>query len=69
MEGKISDGQLDDAPLTLREVALVKDQFVSILSGLHHRRIEYPGTKHLTDSDSEGEREQAPAATAPVAEE
>jgi putative nucleotidyltransferase with HDIG domain len=71
VDGKISDGQLDEAPLTLREVALVKDQFVSILSGLHHRRIEYPGTKHLTDSDSdaEGEKQAAAAVTAPVEEE
>ena len=47
----VLDGQLDEAPLTLREVALVKDQFVSVLSGVVHRRIEYPETKHLTDSD------------------
>jgi putative nucleotidyltransferase with HDIG domain len=67
IEGKIADGQLDEAPLTLREIALVKDQFVSILSGLHHRRIEYPGTKHLTDAEPEdgGEAQvKAPAARA-----
>jgi putative nucleotidyltransferase with HDIG domain len=63
--GKISDGQLDDAPLTLRDVAQVKDQFASILSGVHHRRIEYPGTKHLTDSESNGGQEAPPA---PLAE-
>ncbi|MGE0792395.1 MAG: HD family phosphohydrolase, partial [Sandaracinaceae bacterium] len=51
VDSKIADGQLDEAPLTLREIALVKDQFVSILSGVAHRRIEYPETKHLTDSD------------------
>jgi len=51
VESKIADGQLDEAPLTLREIALVKDQFVSVLSGVVHRRIEYPETKHLTDSD------------------
>jgi len=67
IEGKIADGQLDEAPLTLREIALVKDQFVSILSGLHHRRIEYPGTKHLTDAEAEDEgdaQSKAPAARA-----
>ncbi len=51
VDSKISDGQLDDAPLTLREIALVKDQFVTILSGVVHRRIEYPETKHLTEAD------------------
>ena len=52
VDSKIGDGQLDDAPLTLREVALVKDQFVTMLSGIAHRRIEYPETKHLTEVDS-----------------
>ncbi len=51
VEGKISDRQLDEAPLTLREVTRVKEQFVNILSGVLHRRIEYPSTKHLTNNE------------------
>jgi hypothetical protein len=62
VEGKINDRQLDEAPLTLREVAQVEEQFVNILSGVLHRRIEYPSTKHLTDSEEEnGNGEQADA--------
>ena len=34
----------------MREVADVKAEFVKILSGVMHRRIEYPATKHLTDT-------------------
>ncbi len=64
VDGKIADGQLDEAPLTLREIALVKDQFVSVLSGVVHRRIEYPETKHLTDSDREPEGASAAAGRA-----
>jgi putative nucleotidyltransferase with HDIG domain len=67
VEGKVTDGQLDESPLTLRDVAQVKDQFVSILAGVHHRRIEYPGTKHLTDADSEGQEPEAEAPPAPPA--
>ena len=52
VDSKISDGQLDEAPLTLGEIALIKQQFVNILSGVMHRRIEYPETKHLTDAKS-----------------
>ncbi len=52
VEGKVAAGQLDEAPLTLHEIARVKDQFVNLLSGVLHRRIEYPATKHLTDSDN-----------------
>jgi putative nucleotidyltransferase with HDIG domain len=51
--GKVSDAQLDESPLTLREIAQVKEQFVTILGGVVHRRIEYPDTKHLTDGPEE----------------
>ena len=54
IQGKIRGGQLDEAPLTLREIAQIEDQFVKILGGVLHRRIEYPTTKHLTDAPSEG---------------
>jgi hypothetical protein len=64
VDAKIADGQLDEAPLTLREVALVKDQFVTMLSGIAHRRIEYPETKHLTEGDGAGVGDEAPVAKA-----
>ncbi|MBM4185053.1 MAG: HDIG domain-containing protein [Gemmatimonadetes bacterium] len=57
VDAKIADGQLDDAPLTLKEIALVKDQFVTVLSGVVHRRIEYPETKHLTEGEGASEAE------------
>jgi putative nucleotidyltransferase with HDIG domain len=53
VESKVSDGQLDESPLTLGEIARVKSQFVKILGGVVHRRIEYPETRHLT-KQSEG---------------
>jgi putative nucleotidyltransferase with HDIG domain len=39
---RIEQGQLRDAPLTLRQLEIVKDQFVRVLLGMHHARIEYP---------------------------
>ncbi|MDA0328353.1 MAG: HDIG domain-containing protein [Gemmatimonadetes bacterium] len=54
VKSKVSDGQLDEAPLTLGEIAKVKDQFVKILGGVVHRRIEYPETKHLTEAEGDG---------------
>ena len=50
---KLADGQLDEAPLTLGEVSRAKNQFVKILGGVVHRRIEYPETRHLTEAESE----------------
>ncbi|NNF14445.1 MAG: HDIG domain-containing protein [Gemmatimonadetes bacterium] len=60
VSGKLADGQLDEAPVTLGEITRIKDQFVKILGGVVHRRIEYPETKHLTEADSaEDEQEGA----------
>src|SRR5689334_21783164 len=39
---RMEQGQLREAPLTLRQIELIKDQFVRTLSGMHHNRIEYP---------------------------
>ena len=39
---RIEQGQLRDAPLTLRQLEIVKEQFVRVLLGMHHNRIEYP---------------------------
>jgi len=41
-EGKMAQGQLVDAPLTLRELEEVKRQFASVLTGMYHHRIDYP---------------------------
>lgn len=55
VQSKVDQGQLDEAPLTLRELTLIEEQFAKILGGVLHRRIEYPSTKHLTDAPGSGE--------------
>ena len=42
VKGKLEDGQLDDAPLTLRDISLISDAFATVLNGVFHERIEYP---------------------------
>lgn len=37
-----SEGLLDEADITLSEVALVSKSFLRILLGIHHNRIQYP---------------------------
>jgi len=39
----LSDNQLDECEITIREIRLVKESFFKTLSGIHHRRIDYPG--------------------------
>ncbi len=38
----VADGQLDECPLTLRDLHTASDTFVQVLLGIHHHRIEYP---------------------------
>ncbi len=42
VDEKISDGQIDDAPLTIREIALVKRSFTFTLLNSLHSRVVYP---------------------------
>lgn len=42
IEDKTMDFQLDECDLTLRDVNLINDAFVKVLSGIYHTRIEYP---------------------------
>ena len=45
-------GQLDDTQLTLRDLSLITDVFVSILRGTHHPRISYPKESPATQDVS-----------------
>lgn len=58
VRAKIHDGQLDDCPLTLRELAIVKDSFSGTLRSMLHSRIDYPkddgsspGTRRITNME------------------
>jgi len=39
---RVRAGQLDECPLTLRDIALIKASFVQTLQGIYHPRVEYP---------------------------
>lgn len=40
-----TEGQLDESELTLKDLHLLTDAFLRILTGIFHSRIEYPGEK------------------------
>jgi putative nucleotidyltransferase with HDIG domain len=42
VQQKLTSGQLDDAPLTLRDLDRVKREFARVMSGTYHKRIGYP---------------------------
>jgi putative nucleotidyltransferase with HDIG domain len=39
---RIDQGQLREAPLTLKQLEVVKEQFARVLVGMYHHRIDYP---------------------------
>lgn len=53
------DGQLDECELTFKDITEIKKRFTYILTGIFHRRIDYPGfdfgngNKHKEQSKSE----------------
>jgi putative nucleotidyltransferase with HDIG domain len=42
IENKFGDGQLDECPLTFRDLRLVREAFVTVLTSRFHQRIDYP---------------------------
>jgi cyclic-di-AMP phosphodiesterase PgpH len=42
VQQKVGSGQLDDAPLTLRDLDRIKREFARVMSGTYHKRIGYP---------------------------
>jgi putative nucleotidyltransferase with HDIG domain len=53
----IADNQLGECDITMREIGLVKDAFFKTLTGVYHRRLDYPGydfqpTEDKTDKNS-----------------
>ncbi|HNX01986.1 MAG TPA: HDIG domain-containing protein, partial [Candidatus Cloacimonadota bacterium] len=45
----IRDGQLDDAPITIQELELVKKKMLPILESIYRKRLEYPEDKNETN--------------------
>jgi putative nucleotidyltransferase with HDIG domain len=53
MDKRLLDGELDASGLSVSDLARIRESFVSLLSGIHHTRIAYPGQQ-------EKEREKEP---------
>jgi putative nucleotidyltransferase with HDIG domain len=56
VDSRIESGQLREAPLTLAQVETVKREFVRVLAGMYHDRLEYPEDAGGITADWENER-------------
>ncbi|MBQ9306954.1 MAG: HDIG domain-containing protein, partial [Clostridia bacterium] len=59
VRGKIDDGQLNNSPLTMKNIDEICEAFFTVLNGVFHERIEYPKAsipkrvKEVKDAESE----------------
>jgi len=44
VQQRLEQGQLREAPLTMRQLEIVKDAFARVLAGMYHSRIDYPAS-------------------------
>ena len=58
IDQRVGEGQLSECDLTLRDLDMIRETFVSVLKGVFHPRIKYPTLKATTgdkgDADGEG---------------
>ncbi len=58
----VIDGQLDQCPLTLKDLSIVAETFTGVLVGIHHHRVEYPDAKPVFKSGHKAPRESRKSA-------
>jgi len=61
-DSRLTAGQLDDSSLTLNDLRVLRETFLSALQGVFHPRIAYPGTPGQTAPASAMISEAAPGA-------
>ncbi|MBV9080088.1 MAG: HDIG domain-containing protein, partial [Elusimicrobia bacterium] len=54
---KLFDGQLDETPLTLRDLHIIAERFAATLTSIHHARIPYPETAESARKERERKEE------------
>ena len=50
---RADEGQLDHSGLTLNDLATIREKFTSILTGIYHKRVAYPGQEKEEDEGRE----------------
>jgi hypothetical protein len=67
VDGKIAAGQLDECPLTLREINVAKEVLAKVLSGMYHQRLDYPAPPSTgANGSANGGGPSSPPAAAPA---
>jgi putative nucleotidyltransferase with HDIG domain len=53
IDQRVGEAQLSECDLTLRDLEVIRETFVSVLKGVFHPRIKYPSSAVVVNSESE----------------
>lgn len=56
INNKFIDGQLDECPLTLKEINKISETFTRILTAMYHGRVKYPEKKDVNHNKKSSEK-------------
>lgn len=65
---RFEEGELDECPLTLKDLTKIKKAFLGVLVGIYHGRVKYPEDEHeqkrelSDDGESRGKEQEQPNA-------
>lgn len=65
IDERFNNSELDESPMTLRELNQINDAFVQILTGIFHGRIEYPDKEKLSPTGNGAKMERPAKNTEP----
>lgn len=66
VDERVKDGQLDESPISFKDVAAVKRSFVSTLGSMFHQRVKYPDQIIREAQKAEQEAHEAETQPAPT---
>jgi len=58
VDKRIKEGQLNNTPLTFRDISSIKNAFLTNLVGIHHGRVEYPDDEEEQKSNQEAQKNE-----------
>jgi membrane-associated HD superfamily phosphohydrolase len=58
IKDRIETGQLNESPVTFSDISKIKEAFISILIGQHHKRIKYPKQEEMEKGISGNEKKK-----------
>jgi putative nucleotidyltransferase with HDIG domain len=61
---RIAGGDLEDCPLTFKEIGRIQETFVQVLTGIYHQRIAYPGQEKGVNNSRKGKSVEIPVSVA-----